>query len=89
MSRSRMVIWRLAGTVPVIASPAGLSCATFMSANCGRYFETGSSRVSAPSSTSMSVTAATIGLVIDAMLKIASVVIFDPATLSRKPNASK
>ena len=77
-----------AGTLPVIVSPFWSSSATSMLANFGKYFDSGSSISSLPRSCSCSAASATIGLVIDAMLKIVSLVIATSAALSRKPNVS-
>ena len=61
---------------------------TRMFASAGRYLPTGSFTISRPSSQSMSAATVTIGLVIDAMLKIASFGIGVRLALSRYPNAS-
>ncbi len=45
--------------------------------------------LSRPCSVSISAPTAVIGLVIEAMLKMVSVVIATPAALSRQPNASR
>jgi hypothetical protein len=79
-----MVILRLAGTVSSTGSPASRN-ATRMSVNFGKYFASGSSIRILPCSTSISAPTAVIGLVIEAMLKMVSVVIATPAALSRQP----
>ena len=66
-----------------MASPAGLRTATCMRANCGRYFASGSSIDSFPCSSRPSAATVVSGLVIDAMLKMASVVIDAFVALSR------
>jgi len=81
--RSRMVMGRAAGTESSTVSPAWSITATRMSANFGKYIAKGSSIVSRPCSTSFRAPTATMGLVIDAMLKIVSAVIATPAALSR------
>ena len=77
-----------AGTLPVMVSPLAFSSATSICAYFGKYFESGSSIKSLPRSCNCSAASATIGLVMDAMLKMVSLVIATPAFLSRKPNAS-
>ena len=52
------------------------------------YFDTGSASDSLPSSTSIMAATVVMGLVIDAMRKIVSLVIGALASLSRKPNDS-
>ena len=77
-----MVIARVAGTVSTMADLSAFITATRIVPNCGRNFDTGSSIRIRPCSYNISAPDATIGLVIDAMLKIASVVIGVPAALS-------
>src|ERR1700730_4532205 len=77
-----MVIWRLAGTVSAVGSPASRT-ATRMLANFGKYLASGSSIRILPRSYSIRAPTVVIGLVIDAMLKMVSVVIARPAALSR------
>ena len=79
-----MVILRPAGTLSATGSPASRT-ATCMSANFGKYFASGSSISSLPCSTSISAPTAVIGLVIEAMLKMVSVVMGTLAALSRQP----
>ena len=56
-----------------------------MSANFGKYFDRGSSIRSLPCSYSNSAPTVVIGLVMEAMLKMVSVVMATLAALSRKP----
>ena len=70
VSRSRAVIGRCAGTVS--SSGPSMRFKTLRSASSGRSRSTGSSNASAPSSTSIIVARARIGLVIDVMRKIVS-----------------
>ena len=56
-----------------------------MSAKAGMYLDTGSARESLPSSIRIMAATVVIGLVIEAMRKIASVFIGALASLSRKP----
>src|SRR4030088_1405685 len=86
--RSWIVIWRLAGTVSAVGSPASRT-ATRMLANFGKYLLSGSSIRILPCSYSIKAPTAVIGLVIEAILKMVSVVMATPAALSRQPYASR
>jgi hypothetical protein len=87
-SKSCTVMSRLAGTVTSCdVPPAGSdeSTATRMSRNSGMYFHTGSSRDNRPSSTSIIAATLTMGLVIEYMRKIASLLIATLRSQSRHP----
>src|SRR5262249_12494995 len=84
VSRSRIVIWRRAGTIFVSAPSA---VATVVFAKPGMYRLTGSLMPIFPSSYSAMTAVLVIALDCDAMRKIVSVVILRPASLSAQPNA--
>src|SRR5436190_12288730 len=88
--RSWTVIGRNCGSSDISTVPSAFffGTATLVSAKAGMYFNTGSARLSLPSSTRIMAATETIGLVIEAMRKIASVFIGALASLSRKPKAS-
>ena len=69
-----MVSGRAAGTVSIdrLAAGVGLEDAQLQLASLGRYLPTGSARSSLPSSCSIMIATDTIGLVMDAIEKMAS-----------------
>src|SRR6266571_4295137 len=87
--RSWIVIGRLTGTVSAVGSPLASRAATRMLANFGKYLLSGSSIRILPCSYSIKAPTAVIGLVIEAMLKMVSVVMATPAALPRQPLAGE
>ncbi len=86
-----MVIGRLSGSSTSLgfAFSSGFSTPTFASANAGIYFETGSSSLSLPSSTSIIAVTLVIGFDIEYRRKMVSAVIGSVVTTSRTPKFSK
>ncbi len=84
-----MVGCRLAGEVshPALARAAGLRRGDLHIGRAGKYLPTGSERKSLPSSCRIMTPTETIGLVIEAIEKIASPGIVILASGSRKPTA--
>ena len=80
-----MVIGRNCGSRPSSTVPSGFFfwVETLVSAKAGMYLETGSARVSLPSSTRIIAATEVNGLVIEAMRKIVSVFIGALVSLSR------
>ena len=91
VSRSRIVISRLAGTaltgVPATA-PGGGGTTTVVALNAGMYLDTGSARPSRPSSTSIIAATLVTAFVMEAMRTIVSRRIGALASTSAIPNAS-
>ena len=88
VSRSLIVISRLAGTAPYRPLPAGPGTSTVVDLNAGKYFETGSASRSRPSSISMTAATEVTALVIDAMRKIVSFRIGSRFSTSIQPTGS-
>src|SRR5438067_2025681 len=89
VSRWRIVIGRAGGRDSNVRSASSNDVITRTPENSGRYLVTGSSTSSRPSSRSIITTADVIGLVIDAIRKIASGSSAAPAATSRVPAACR
>ena len=88
VSRCRTVIVFVAGRVSNVPRASSTAVRIFGRPNRGRYFDTGSSTPTFPSSTSIITAVEVIGLVIDAMRKMESFCIARSRATSCLPNAS-